>query len=261
MDNYNFISVTIHQGAVNLHLNRADKKNAFHAEMIHEITNAMHLISSKQSLRFVTITAEGNCFSAGADLNYMKSMTTFSKADNEKDSLALFDLFLSVYDCPLPVICLVNGPCYGGANGIIAAADFVIATTTSAFRFSEVNLGIIPATISPFIISKIGIANCRDVFLSGRKLNAHEAKSIGLVNQVVDPTDAKSSLEEYKNELFASAPNAVRKTKQLIRSFAPLKPAEYRTQTAELIAQARVSEEGQEGLKSFFEKRKPFWNS
>jgi len=212
--------------------------------MISEIHSAMNQISSNDTYRAVVIQAKGNCFSAGADLTYMKSMASFSKEDNQKDSIALFEMFLSIYNCPIPVICLVEGPSFGGANGIIAGADYVMATNNSVFSFSEVNLGIIPATISPFVIAKIGIAKSTDLFLSGRRFTAEEAIEIGLVNTIVQDSSEEEDLSIYISYILSSAPKAVRTTKELLRSFAPLKPAEYKQQTSRLIAEARVGEEG-----------------
>lgn len=253
------IILSIKNDVGSLTLNRPQKKNAFHAEMILEITSAVKHCSSINNLRAIVVKAEGNVFSAGADLAYMKSMSELSEEKNQQDANALFRLFLTVYECPIPIICLVNGPSYGGANGILAGADYVIASEHSVFSFSEVNLGIIPATISPFVLLKIGSANAMDVFLSGRRFDANEAKEIGLVNQVVNESDLEGQLEKYMKHILSSAPGAVRKTKALVRSFAPLKPAEFLDQTSKMIAEARISIEGQEGIKAFFEKRNSYW--
>ena len=257
---YNFIKTNIENDVARLTFSRPEKKNAFHSEMISEIQSAMVTFSKDNKIRAVVIEAEGNTFSAGADLNHMKSMASVSEQENKKDAIGLFNLFLSVYECPIPVICLVTGPSYGGANGILAAADYVMATEEAIFSFSEVNLGILPATISPFVVLKIGLPKSLDLFTSGRRFTAKEAEDVGLIDLVIEETSAEDELSDYVSHILSSAPNAVKNTKALLRSFAPLKPAELLEKTTALIAEARVSEEGQEGITAFFEKRNPYWN-
>lgn len=259
MNQYQYIETKERLGIAELVFNRPEKHNAFHAEMIAEITHAVKEFSSHPDLRALLIHSEGKNFSAGADLNYMKSMAAFSQEENEADSMRLFDLFQAVYDCPVPVITAVQGACFGGANGIVAASDYTIVQTNGKFSFSEVRLGILPATISPFVIEKIGKPHAMDLFTSGRRFNAYEAKIIGLVNKVVDEQLFEHEITTYLEEVLKSAPQAVRNSKALVRSFSNFNPSEHRERTAKLIAAARVSEEGQEGINAFFEKRKPGW--
>lgn len=240
-------------------LNRPDKRNAFNAQMIAELTKAMKQASERTANKYVLIRANGKAFSAGADLNYMKSMATFSQVENEEDSKQLYDLFDAIYQCPIPTICIVQGASFGGSNGIIAACDKAFAHSETKFAFSEVKLGLLPATISPFVIEKIGSTAALDLFTTGRLFTAEEAKEVGLVQVIANEREELESkceafLENYKHV----APQAMRNSKKLVREIQ--KPTnETRDATAKRIANARISTEGQEGISAFFEKRKPEW--
>lgn len=244
-----------------LELNRPEVHNAFNAEMIQELTEVFSYIGeTEKNLLAIVIQGAGKSFSAGADLNYMKEMAGYSAQENEDDSKRLFDLFEAVYCCLVPVIAKVHGAAFGGANGLIAAADYAICTHTAKFAFSEVKLGLLPATISPFVIRKIGEANARDLLLTGRRFSGTEAFELGLANLVVKEEELVNAVESYLAEYRAAAPAAVRNTKKLIRQISNNQVLNIKDHTAHLIAEARASQEGKEGINAFFEKRKPKWN-
>ena len=256
---YNTILVKQKDFGTTICLNRPEKHNAFNAEMIEELTHAVKEQSTNQHNRYLLFIGEGKSFSAGADLAYMKSMAKFSQQENKEDAERLYDLFASIYNCAIPTICYVQNASFGGANGIIATCDYAIANENTNFSFSEVKLGIVPATISPFVIEKIGTANASDLFLSGRRFNAQQAQNVGLVQQLVIDDEKDEAIANYINHFVTAAPEAVKQTKQLIRQ---LHQQENKKEfTANLIAKARTSNEGQEGITAFFDKRKPNWAS
>ena len=202
-------------------------------------------------------------FCAGADLDYMKEMANYNHLKNLADAEKLSKLFQTIYFCNKAVIVDVHGACIGGANGIIAAADIVIAEKNTKFAFSEVRLGITPATISPFVVSKIGLTAAKDLMLTGRRFTADEAKEFRLVNVVVDEAEMIDMERQYIEHFLQASPDALAECKNLIRlvsgtddTFNPVFQ-----QTSQLIAAQRVSKAGQEGMKAFFEKRKPNWET
>lgn len=256
---YNSVIVEQNNHSTTIFLNRPEKHNAFNAEMIAELTAAVKFASSNEENRFMLIRGNGKSFSAGADLNYMKSMAQFSEQENKDDSKQLFDLFQAIYDSPIPTICYVHGASFGGSNGLIAACDYAIAHESTKYSFSEVKLGLLPATISPFVIEKIGNQSALDLFLTGRRFTSQEAKETRLINQIVTDETAEESITAYCRHFKSAAPQAVKACKELIRNLQTA--TDKRDYTADLIAKARVSTEGQEGITAFFEKRKPNWNN
>ncbi|MBX2846588.1 MAG: enoyl-CoA hydratase/isomerase family protein [Saprospiraceae bacterium] len=243
-----------------LTFNRAEVHNAFNAQMIEEITEVIRGITAHESTRVLVIRGAGKSFSAGADLKYMQALANYSEAENVADSKRLFDLFDSIYCCAIPVVSVVHGAAFGGANGIIAASDYAIASQSAKFAFSEVKLGILPATISPFVLHKIGQAAARDLLLSGRRFSGEEAQRLGLVNEAVAEEALEEQLQAYLNHFKSASPDAVQKTKKMIRQLANDQVLDIREYTAHLIAEARASHAGKEGIAAFFEKRKPNWN-
>jgi len=256
----NTITLTIEDNIAYLGLNRPEKHNAFNAEMIAEITQVVSTIEEYEDVRALVIRGAGKSFSAGADLNYMKSMAEFSNEENIADSKRLFDLFESIYCCVVPVITVVHGAAFGGANGLISAADYAISTHTAKFAFSEVKLGIMPATISPFVIRKVGEATARDLLLTGRRFTGTEAAALGLVNVAVPEEELEPTLTNYLKHFKTAAPAAVKNTKAMVRQIANNQVLNIKDHTAKLIAEARASKEGKEGISAFFEKRKPDWS-
>ncbi len=242
-------------------LNRPEVHNAMDLIMISEMTSLIGEISLDETVRAIVIRGKGKSFSSGADLNYMKSLVSASKPENLEDASRLALLFDTIYNCPLPVISVAHGNIFGGANGIIAASDITICTDNARFSFSELKLGLIPATVSPYIIRKIGESNAAELMFTGMVFNGLEACSYGLVNKAVKEEELESGLQFFLNEMSTSGPVALRKTKQLIRAISGKEiDSEIRRLTSRIIADIRISPEAQEGMKAFLEKRKPGWS-
>jgi methylglutaconyl-CoA hydratase len=242
-------------------ISRPEAKNAFNAELISELTEAFKKVSEDKDTRVVVLTGEEGIFSAGADINYMKSLGQMSEAENKEDALRLSTLFRSVSECKKPVIAKVNGSAFGGGVGLISACDLVISLKSAKFSFSEVRLGIVPATISPFVLRKIGFANAKVYFQSGSVFTGDLAKSIDLVNEVADDLDELNErVSFWSQEFLKAAPEAVASSKILIDTvMADLFSENTYEYTAELISKTRSGAEAQEGLSAFLEKRKPNW--
>ena len=257
---YNTISVNTENRVVWISLNRPDVHNAMNAEMIAELTNCFSSLSEKTEYRAVVLSGNGKSFCAGADLNYMKSIAAFGFEENVNDAKKLASLFKSIYDCKIPTIALVHGAVFGGANGLISACDIVVAEENSTFAFSEVKLGIAPATIGPFVINRIGEFGAKELMLTGKRFKAEEAKRWNLVNHIFKQGEDKP-LKNILKEFDTAAPEAVRATKQLIKEIQSDETDDVFNYTAKLIAKLRASEEGQEGMAAFLEKRKPNYHN
>lgn len=242
-------------------LNRPDIRNAFDPSMIADITKAFTSLSSRTDLRAVVLQGEGKVFCAGADLNWMREMVNYTLDQNKEDSLQLFAMFESIAKCGLPVIGLVQGAAFGGALGLVACCDYVIADPQTQFCFSEVKLGIAPAVISAFINRKAVAGKVRHFMMSGAVFNSQQAADAGLVNEVASSTDFVTRLEHVLKAYKECGPEAVRETKKLLNDIPNLSWDDQRKRTSQLIAERRVSAEGQEGLKSFLEKRTPTWRN
>ena len=245
-----------------VNLDRPEVRNALNAELIGELTEVFDWLNSRDDIRVVVVKGNGKCFCAGADLAYMKAMAGFSYSENVADAERLSKLFQTVYFSNKAVIVCVHGACIGGANGVLAAADVVIAEGSTKFAFSEVRLGITPATISPFVVSKIGNTAAKELMLTGRRFTADEAKAFGLVNLVVDEAGMLDAERQYIDHFLHASPDAIAECKHLLRLVSgtadPYNPIFL--QTSQLIAAQRVAPAGQEGMKAFFEKRAPEWD-
>ncbi|SHH76571.1 enoyl-CoA hydratase/isomerase family protein [Ferrimonas marina] len=239
-------------------LNRPDKHNAFNAAMIQQITDALQQLSRQPELNLLVLQAEGKHFCAGADLAWMQSQAQMSAEENHTDALALAQMLNALDRFPAPVMALVQGAAYGGALGLIACADLVLAKDNARFCLSEVKLGLIPATISPYVARAIGHRQLRRYALGAETLDAQRAEQLGLVHQVV--SDLDSAAEQWCQRLQQNGPMALRACKELLRHIEqrPLDQA-LMQDTAHRIARVRVSPEGQEGLTAFFNKRQPHW--
>ncbi|MBN2637842.1 MAG: enoyl-CoA hydratase/isomerase family protein [Bacteroidales bacterium] len=242
-------------------LNRPEVHNAMNREMIGELTAIFRSLKvAKKNPLVVVIRGEGKSFCAGADLNYMKEIAGNGFKENVNDGKKLADLFLSIYHCPVPTIAMVHGVAFGGANGLLSACDIVLASSETKFAFSEVKLGISPATIAPFVMNRIGETGAKTLMLTGKRFDAAEALRWNLVNEVVSENMLHEKLSEWVAHFHSAAPNAVRETKILIEKLSSETEDNVYKYTSELIARLRASEEGQEGMAAFLEKRKPFWN-
>ncbi|MFZ5941025.1 MAG: enoyl-CoA hydratase-related protein [Bacteroidota bacterium] len=243
-------------------LNRPATRNAFDIEMIRELTSAIDRYNADSGVRILIFRGNGDHFSAGADLNWMKDGM---KLPNEKllaESLELAELFRKIYESPHVTVALVNGNVLGGANGIVAACDFCLAAEEARFGLTEVRLGLLPATISPYIIRKTGLARARELMLTGRVIGAGEARQAGLVSQVCHSAELEAQLGELTRTLLNNGPEALRGVKSLLRSIEDREIDQTLSAgTAEVIARYRMSSEGQEGINAFLEKRKPDWTA
>jgi methylglutaconyl-CoA hydratase len=229
-------------------LARPDRRNAFDAALIAELAEAFVDVGRA---RAVVLAGDGPSFSAGADVDWMRSSVDLSFEENVADANALRRMLEAIDSCPAPVVARVQGHALGGGCGLVACSDIAIADAGAVFAFSEVKLGIIPAVISPFALARIGPAAARRYFLTGERFDAETALRIGLVHEVADELEA--AVDRVLGELLSAGPKAARWAKRLVRE-RPDGP-----ETARWIAERRTSDEGQEGLRAFLEKRKPGW--
>lgn len=244
-----------------LTLNKPEVHNAFDDSLILEITQTLKQLEKNESVRVVVLTSSGKHFSAGADLNWMKRMASLTQEQNKQDAQQLAELMYTLNSLSKPTIALVDGATYGGAVGLIACCDIALATKHSQFCLSEVKIGLSPAVISPFVIRAIGERQARRLFLTAEVFDSADAKSIGLLH---DTAEEKSDLNLLANkiikQLLANSPQSLQKTKRLIQhvSQQPINET-IRNHTVDVIADIRVSQEGQEGLTAFLEKRQAKW--
>jgi methylglutaconyl-CoA hydratase len=229
-------------------MTRPERRNAFDASLIAELTQAFADVGDA---RAVLLAGEGSSFSAGADVEWMRSSVDLSYDENVADALRLRAMLDAIDTCPVPVVARVQGHALGGGCGLVACCDIALAEPSAQFAFSEVKLGIVPAVISPFALAKIGTSAARRYFVTGERFTADVALRIGLVHEVTADLDA--AVEAVLGELRSAAPNAARAAKSLARA------ARSAQETAERIAAHRTSQEGQDGLRAFLEKRPPSW--
>jgi len=256
---YQTISLSYDHQVARVTLNRPGVRNAFNDVMISEMADAFKEISGQNNLRVVVLTGTGSTFCAGADLNWMKDVLDYTYEENLKDSLDLSDMFHLMFACPLPTIARVNGPAIGGGAGMVAVCDIVIASDKAVFSLSEVKLGLVPACISPYVIRRMGDKNCREYFLTGERLSEQKALAAGLANQVVPEDKLDDAVNERIAQLLSSGPKALAWCKRLLAQVPSMPEPEVGRFTAEVITKLRMDDEGQEGMKAFFEKRKPKW--
>ena len=245
-------------------LDRAEVRNAFNAELIGKLRATFESLGAEppDRLRGVVLAGEGPVFSAGADVEWMRASASLSREDNERDAAALQSMLTAIDACPVPVIASVQGAALGGGMGLCAVSDVVLATTSTRFGFSETKLGIIPAVISTFVVPKIGESHARALFATGQRFDAQRAQLIGLVHEVLPDTAALDArVDQILDELRTAGPTAARAAKALVRELRSLSPDEARKHTVRHIAEQRTSDEGQEGLAAFIDKRPPRWNA
>lgn len=259
-DKFETILYDIENKVAKVTFNRPDVHNAFNDIMIKELSEVFDCIAENNDVRVVILTGKGKSFCAGADLNWMRRVKDYSYEDNLKGSLKLADMFYKIYASPKPTIAQVNGVAIGGGTGFVAVCDIVIAADQAKFSFSEVKIGLIPACISPYVMKKCGEGKCREFFLTGERLTAERAHAAGLINMVVSHGELDDVVGELVKRLLSSGPEAITKCKELLRNVAQMPFDEARKYTAEVIAKLRISNEGQEGMAAFFDKRKPKWN-
>jgi len=241
-------------------LNRPEVRNAFNETMIAEITHAFAELGSNAEVRAIVLAASGAAFCAGGDLNWMKAMAGYTPEQNRADAALLATMLRTIYQCPKPVIAKVQGDCYAGGLGLAAACDIVAAVETAQFCLSEVKIGLIPATISPYVIKAIGESAARRYFITAERFSAETGQKLGLVHEVATAEKLDESVALLLKALLAASPNAVTEAKRLVRAVAGQPLTEVLiADTVEEIAKIRASAEGREGVRAFLEKRKPSW--
>ncbi len=256
------LTLNKHEGVATLSLNRPETHNAFDADLIRQITTELESLDRDDSVRAVIITGAGSTFSAGADLNWMRSMANASEAENLADSLQLAKLMRTLNFLGKPTIARVNGAAYGGGVGLIACCDIAIGVEAAKFSLSEVKLGLVPAVISPYVISAIGLRHARRLFLSAEIFDSALALRIGLLHEAVPHAQLDETIDKTLHWLLKGGPIAQKEAKTLAlrvsgHSLATAEQQDH--ENAALIAKLRVSKEGQEGLNAFLEKRAAHW--
>lgn len=262
MEAYEFIRLDATQaGLAIVTLNRPEKHNAFNAQLIAELSDAFEMIADQDHLRMVILRGAGKSFSAGADLDWMKHAANYTQKENEEDANRLAEMLYRLDRLPQMTVAIVQGAAMGGGAGLVAACDIAVAKKSANFRFSEVRLGLTPATISPYVIQSIGPKWARALFVSGESFDAAYAERMGLVQYVVEDDEELLAMEEHLASLaFAAAPGAVADSKALVRDVQGVEITHaLGHETARRIAARRASDEGKEGLAAFLEKRKPDW--
>lgn len=239
-------------------LNRPEKHNAFDNELVNSLIVALKNINTDKNIRIVVVTGAGISFSAGADLNWMRSMADFDEKKNISDALQVAELMHSLYMLDKVSIAKVNGSAFGGGLGLIACCDFSIAAANSVFGFTEVKLGLAPAVISPYIVNAIGQRRTNQLFLSGETFDSFDAIEYGIIDEAVEATQLDNTVNTYARQLLLGGPEAQKTVKKLTRKLDTI-PENIQQYTAELIAKVRTSPEGQHGMKAFLDKQKPQW--
>ena len=242
-------------------LSRPDSHNALNVALIEELTRCFEEISDDDGVRVVVLAGEGRSFCAGADIGYMRETATFSYEENLEDARRLAMMYWTIDECPKPLVARVKGAAMGGGAGLVAVADVVVADAEAWFAFSEVRLGIAPASISPFVVRKIGPSHARSLFVTGERFDAERAHEIGLIHRVVSRDGLDAAVEQKVGELLQGGPVAQATIKALLLRLETTEPMEAPGLTARVISELRTGEEGQEGLAAFLEKREPGWRT
>ncbi|MGO2006875.1 enoyl-CoA hydratase/isomerase family protein [Vreelandella alkaliphila] len=258
-----YSTLLIEEGVARLTLNRPEVHNAFDDSLIAELNahlDELHAQANAGDVRVVVLGSEGKSFSAGADLNWMKRMVDYGLEDNLADSRKLSALMFGLDTLPCPTVCRVQGAAFGGAVGLAACCDLVVASDKAKFCLSEVKIGLSPAVISPYVQRALGERQMRRYALTAEVMDAPTAMALGLVHQVVEHDALDSAVDAMLDTLLGGSPQAQRATKALLASVAQAPSSDAtREHTCQVISKLRVSQEGQEGLASFFEKRRPAW--
>lgn len=250
------------RGVATVTLNRPERHNAFDDTVIAELSAASCNVASDNRVRVMVLAATGKHFSAGADLAWMRRMGNANYDDNLADAEALANMLRALNRLPKPTIARVQGSAWGGALGLICCCDLAVAASSATFRFSEVRLGLVPATISPYVIATIGPRAARRYFLSAEPIDAETARNLGLLSAAVNESQLDHVVEHWIDHLLQNGPEAMTEAKRLIADIAGKAIDDQLVwHTSETIARLRVSEEGQEGLSAFLEKRPPRWRN
>ncbi len=248
------------RGVARITLNRPEVRNAMNEVLIRDLADAVDVVGADDGVRAVILTGRGKGFCAGGDLRWMRKTADYTVEQNHADGQKLGWMLNKLNTMPKPVIGLINGHAFGGGVGVVACCDIVIASTAAKFSLSEVRLGLIPATISPYVVRKIGQAHSRRYFLTAEIFDAHRAEAISLVHTVVEPDQLEAGGEEFVGHLLLGGPKAHGICKDLILQVSDREvDPDLIDWTSRLIADTRASSEGKEGCSAFLEKRKPAW--
>jgi methylglutaconyl-CoA hydratase len=248
-------------GVSTVTMNRPEVRNAFNDEVITELTAVFNELGQRDEVRCVILAGNGPAFCAGADLNWMKRMADYTREENVADAAALAHMLRVIWRCPKPTIARVQGDAYAGGTGLVAVCDIAVAVDTAQFCLSEVKLGLIPATISPYVIRAMGARAAHRYFLTAERFSAAEALRIGFVHEVVAAGALEAKVGEIALALVQAGPQAVKACKALLQDVAGHEISQLLVdRTVQGIADIRVSEEGREGIQSFLGKRKPAWS-
>ncbi|MBT5104398.1 MAG: enoyl-CoA hydratase/isomerase family protein [Porticoccaceae bacterium] len=248
------------RGVAQVTLNNPNKHNAFDDQMIIQLTDAFNSITANPAVRIMLLTSEGKSFSAGADLSWMKRMAGYSYQENLNDAHALAAMLKTLHQIPIPTIARVQGAAFGGAVGLISCCDIAVASSKASFALSEVKIGLVPSTISPYVIAAIGERQAKRYFMTAERFDPNTAMQIGLVHEAVDEQLLDDKIEQLVGAILSNGPEAVAAAKQLVFAVSGKAiDSPLIEHTSEIIAGIRVSGQGQEGLNAFLEKRKPNW--
>jgi len=247
-------------GLATVTLNRPDVRNAFNEEVIAELTQAFTQLGQQADVRCIVLAANGPAFCAGADLNWMRRIADYSHAENLADAAQLAEMLRVIHSCPKPTVARIQGDVVAGGTGLVAVCDVAVTVDTAHFCLSEVKLGLIPATISPYVIRAMGERAAHRYFLTAERFNAAEALRIGFVHEVVTADALDATVAQITRALLAASPDAVTSCKQLVHGVAGQEiSSALVAMTVQAIADSRTSAHGREGVQSFLQKRKPNW--
>lgn len=259
---HRYLTLTVNAGVATVTLTQPEIRNAFSDEVIVEITEAFRVAGERPDVRAIVLAAEGTAFCAGANLNWMRRMADYDRAENLQDAGALAEMLRTIYHCPKPTIARVQGDVYAGGMGLVAACDMAVAAENAGFCLSEVKIGLVPGTIAPYVLRAMGARAGHRYFLTGERFDAAEALRIGFVHQVVAAEQLDDAVDSLLKALLVAGPDAVRSCKRLVLDVAEREiNAQLIASTVEVIADIRASEEGKEGVQAFLSKRKPSWLS
>jgi methylglutaconyl-CoA hydratase len=254
------LTLTVEAHRATVTLTRADMRNAFNDAVIAELTQVFTELGQRDDVRAIVLAAEGPAFCAGADLNWMRRMADYSREENVVDAGKLAEMLRVIYTCPKPTVARVQGDVYAGGMGLVACCDLAVSVDTAGFCLSEVKLGLIPATIGPYVARAMGARAAHRYFLTAERFSAAEAHRIGFVHEVVPAEQLDAQVDELVKALTSAGPAAVRACKQLVQDVAEQTiDAALIDRTVQGIADIRASAEGKEGVQSFLQKRKPHW--
>ena len=241
-------------------LNRPDVRTAFNQSVIADLTATFAALGAAPGLRAIVLGGRGKAFCAGADLSWMHEMAGYSWEQNRADAQGLADMLWTIYSCPVPIVGRIQGDCYAGGVGLAAVCDVLVASDAATFCLSEARLGLLPATIAPYVIRALGEQAARRYFVTAERFSATDAHSLGFVHELTSADDLDMKISSVVGALVANGPLAARGCKALVQDFASVPiTGDVREETARRIADVRASDEGKEGVQSFLHKRKPAW--